>query len=393
MKMARVVALAGVAVVALCVLLATRSPVARALRAGQPVIGIVLGTDKVDSARHSDTLMAWSYDPVRSRLEILSIPRDTKIDLPGYRFRRINEVFAYHYGASRRVDKAAGHVMDAVRQVLNVEGPVSVFEPQYYVHVDYDGFRQVVDLLGGIEVHVDEPMRYDDRAGNYHIDMATGDHRLDGQQALTYVRFRGRSGDRGRILRQMEFLQGLMGKLSSPALTFKAPGLVAAVATNLHTNLGFWDVVFLALEAKHLRPERVNPRLLPGQPRGAYWEMDRERSALVVRQMLGQTAPLPSTVVKMEAGVTTVKVWNGTRVAGLALRVTRRLRAAGFDVLEYGSYNLRQTKTRVIDRVGDFEKAQRVARALGVDSVFSDVNPRLRTDVEVFLGDDYQGEK
>lgn len=382
----RLVALAGAAAVLISCVFASFSEVAASLRAGRPISGAVMGTDKVDYARHSDTLMVWSYDPMHERLDLLSVPRDTRIHLPGYKFRRINEVFAYHYGVTRSAGRAAEEVLTAVRYLLNAHG--MDFNLSFYLHVDYNAFREIVDLLGGVDVHVDEPMHYDDNAGNLHIHLDPGDHHLDGQQALEYVRFRGQSGDRGRILRQMEFLRAMVGKLASPMLFIRGPRLVATVFSSLHTNFHPWDVVFLALEARHLRPERLNPRLLPGQPKGAYWVMDQDRTALVVQQMTGVRRAFVSSEVKAEAGSTTVKVWNSTKKSGLALSVTRRLRAAGFDVLEWGTYRGRQKKTRVLDRAGDFEKAQRVARALGTQSVFSDVNPKLRVDVEVILGDD-----
>src|SRR5687768_17554642 len=154
----RAVALIGVLITTLGALLAVRSPVAGALRAGQPVSGVVLGTDLVDYARHSDTLMLWNYDPRRGRVDVLSVPRDTRISLPGYRFRRINEVFAYHYGLSRDFKAAGQEVLSAVEHLLS-------FRPDYYVHVDYDGFRRFIDLLGGVRVHIDEPLHYDDNAG------------------------------------------------------------------------------------------------------------------------------------------------------------------------------------------------------------------------------------
>lgn len=386
MKAMRLTLLTGLVLVGLSCLAAVLSPVAGALRTGEPLAGVLLGTDKVDYAQHSDTLMVWNYDPRRSRLDVLSIPRDTKIALPGYRFHRINEVFAYHARETRSVPLAAHQVMEAVVFLLSFDD-VS-FAPRYFLHLDYDVFRKIIDLVGGINVHVDEPMHYDDKAGNLHIHYDPGDYHLDGQQSLEYVRFRGKSGDRGRILRQMEFVKRFLRKLSSPAIFWRAPKLVATLAAHLHTNLRFWDLPFLLMEAKHLRPERFNPSILPGTTKGVYWEKDPERTRLVVRQIVGRQAPLVTSEVKAEEGATTVKVWNASKTPGLALKVTRRLRAEGFDVLGWGNFGQRQTKTRVVDRSGDPEKAQRVARVLGAESVYSDVNPHLRVDVDVVIGDD-----
>jgi len=386
----RLVALVGLFLVVASCFLAVRSPVAAALRSGEPLSGILLGTDFVETAQHSDTLMLWYYSPRRAHLDVLSLPRDTRINLPGFRFHRINEVFAYHFALKRDPRFASGEVLKAVAYLLN-------FKPIYYLHVNFDGFRRFIDLIGGLNVHIDEPLHYDDNAGDYHFHREPGDYHLSGDEALAYVRFRGRSGDRGRILRQMEFLKGVAEKISFPLLAFRWPKMLATVYGSVHTNLGLWDVPFLVLEAKHLRPDRLNPWLLPGQNRGVYWEMDVERTGLVLRQITGQENGSAEAVAEEEpvspaATHAKVKVWNGSGRSGLALKVTRRLRAGGFDVLEWGNYNLRQTKTRVLDRCGDIDKARGVARLLGVESVFSDINPKLQTDVEVILGEDYTGE-
>ncbi|MBL0058179.1 MAG: LCP family protein [Elusimicrobia bacterium] len=401
---------AGVAVVLLLCLVATRSPVARAIRRGEPISGAVIGTDLAEHAPHSDTLMVWLYRPSEGQLDVLSIPRDTRVDLPGYRFRRINEVFAYHYAQGRDPDAASLQVCRAVGQLLARAG--AALEPSYYVQVDFDGFRRVIDRLGGVVVSVDEPMDYDDAAGNFHVHLATGVATLKGQDALGFVRFRGRSGDRGRILRQMEFVRALSKRLASPGILWRGPRATVEAWRAVRTNLPFWDLVFLSVEARRMTSQRVNTVLLPGRPRGATWEMDVERASFVLSRLGiargGPTEiapPDPGPVMEaggeeedaggpsspeVSAGPVTVKVWNASGRLGLAIAVTRRLRGAGFDVVEWGNYNGHQKKSRVIDRSGRFEQARRVAEALGLVSLYSDADPALRTDVEVLLGEDFR---
>jgi anionic cell wall polymer biosynthesis LytR-Cps2A-Psr (LCP) family protein len=81
-SLGRVVAGVGLIFVILFGHRSTRSPVAQALRHGDTITGAVIGTDLADHAPHSDTLMVWLYRPSETRLDVLSIPRDTKIDLP-----------------------------------------------------------------------------------------------------------------------------------------------------------------------------------------------------------------------------------------------------------------------------------------------------------------------
>src|SRR5262245_51347165 len=83
------------------------SRVSRALRAGRPLYGLLIGTDWVDNAQHSDTIVFAHYDPSFRTLDLLSIPRDTKVEIPHLRVRKINEVYAYAYRASNRNHDAA----------------------------------------------------------------------------------------------------------------------------------------------------------------------------------------------------------------------------------------------------------------------------------------------
>ncbi|MBK8574252.1 MAG: LCP family protein [Elusimicrobia bacterium] len=353
----RLIAGVGLGGVVVLGFLSATSDVAWALRLGDPVVGVVIGTDLADHAPHSDTLMVWIYRPTETRLDVLSIPRDTKIDLPGYRFRRINEVFAYHYGQGGDGDLSAGKVCEAVGALFAKAR--ATLQPPYYVQVDFDGFRRVIDRLGGVTVMVDEPMDYDDNAGNFHVHLATGVHHLAGGEALGFVRYRGRSGDRGRILRQMEFVQALFKRLASPEIVWRGPRAMAEVFNAVHTNLAPWDMVFLAVEARRLTSQQVNTVLLPGRPKGATWEMDVERTAFILERLgKGKMAdetkgPLlpegdepesttavdvsmaPPVVEGTSAKQITVKVWNASGRLGLAIKVVRRFRAAGFDVVEW----------------------------------------------------------
>lgn len=382
----RLVALCGLGLVTVTAVLTQASPVARALRAGDPITGILFGTDLVDHARHSDTLMWWRYDPRAGRVDVLSIPRDTKVDVPGYKFHRVNEVYTYHYAKTGSHSKSAEALRQAVSGLLDVKG--TALEPRICMHVDYAGFRKFIDLLGGVPVHVDEPMHYDDNAGKLHIHYEAGDYVLSGRQALEYIRFRGRSGDRGRVLRQMDFLRVLIEKAWSPTLFLRWPRLVSVVAGGFRSSVSVADLLPLALEVRHLRPERITPALLPGRPAGAAWDIDRERLSYMMAQWGGRPAAAPPPAVPLARKIT-VKVRNGTKRSGLALSATRLLRSSGFDVLDWGDYNARQVKTRVLDRSGTIENARKVAQTLGTESVLSDVDPSLRTDVEVILGDDY----
>lgn len=368
--------------------LSWRSPVSRVLRRGERLNGVVIGTDLVDYARHSDTLMVVSYDPVQGFLDVLSIPRDTQISRKGFKFKRINEVYAFMYKKYKDHHEAAGAVLDSLEHALS--GPEVQVHLPYYGHIDYSGFRRMVDLVGGLPIVVDEPMNYDDNWGKLHIHFEPGRYWLNGQSALEYVRFRGHSGDRGRVFRQQKFLRSLLQRITSPSLFFLWPKMLAAGLDCIHTNLSWYDILLVSLEARELSRQNMRMMQLPGKPVGNVWQIDEERTQSMLQLIRGRETDRAVESPALEHSLITVEVWNASRQEGLAKRATKTIRKAGFDVVKYGSYPSRQPRTLVVDRTGNVRAAQAVAGALPSAEVVSNIDRSHLVDVSVILGDDYK---
>lgn len=367
------------------------SPVLRSLQKGEIVPVLLFGVDAADKSRHTDTLMVSILDPLSNRLSLLSVPRDTRIRLPGYLFTRINEIFGYHLRKKKTPEEAALRVKEGVEYLLSSEDQ-AVRIPSY-INVDFSGFQKMVDLLGGVWVDVDTPMDYDDFAGNLHIHFKPGRYLVNGTDALRYVRFRSHTtGDKGRIFRQQEFLRNMAKRLANPMVVFKLPRMIEAVYASVDTNLSLWDFLFLVNSVRHVRFPDMGFFILPGQPRGPFWQVKREVADHLMGRLfrrevsdegyLDPVAPLE--------GQTTVNVWNASGKRGIAYDITSLLRKRGFDVMEWGTYAAEQVPTRVIDRKGQISGAQSVANALGIHSVHSEANPNALVDVEVVIGRDYQ---
>lgn len=163
---------------------------------------ILLGYDEVDEFAHrSDTLMVGAVDFYARKVRILSIPRDTLVYIPRHGFQKVNA--AYSHGGA-----------DLARRTIEGFTGVPV---DYIVAVNYRGFVEVVDSLGGVDMTVERAMHYDDRRGNVHIHIDEGEHHFDGEQALDYARFRhDASGDFGRIHRQQRLMSALFDQAVKP---------------------------------------------------------------------------------------------------------------------------------------------------------------------------------
>jgi len=376
-----------------------QSPVARSLLQGQRFRGLVIGSDYEDNTRHSDTMMVVSYDPESRFLDVLSIPRDTMVFIPGMpAVRRINEVFAHEFRHSGRDFTIASLALKSEVETILSSGTAEAFTIPYFFTIDYDGFRSLIDAMGGVYVKVSEPMNYDDSWGHLHIHFEPGTYLLDGKRALEYVRFRGKSADQGRVRRQQIFVRELLKRLKNPALFWRLPRYSQALLSGFHTNLSVWDLAVLLLEGRHVYWKNIRLMSLPGTPFGKLWKINPESAQKVVAMMQTpvsrQASFEPSPTGAAWRGRATVEVWNASDKMQVAKIVMRLLRQKGFDVVKIGDFTTRQNQTLVVDRSGDIRAAQAVAEALKESvspEVVSRPEPSLHVDVSVILGNDYQG--
>lgn len=197
----------------------------------------------------SDTMLLLSMDTDNDRLHILSIPRDTMVDLPGHGTQKINAAYAF------------GGPQAAKQAVANLTGlPIN-----YYVKVNMQGFPQLVDLLGGVDINVPEKMNYDDPTQNLHIHLEPGLQHLDGVTALEYVRFRhDAEADLGRIKRQQGFLTAIAKQVLKPSILTKLPSLISQTASMLATDIATADKISLASEGYRDYQNGIDTVTLPG---------------------------------------------------------------------------------------------------------------------------------
>ncbi|MBA2535374.1 MAG: LCP family protein [Rubrobacter sp.] len=197
---------------------------------GEPLDVLVLGVDKRPDASEgestrSDTMMLVRVTPSTGRVKLLSVPRDLYVEIePGVK-DKINA--AYAYGG-----------VDQARSVM--EGITGV-EIDHYVIVDFEGFEEVIDVIGGVKVNVGHGVFPE----NMH--MGEGLQKLSGDKALRYARYRGTPrADLDRIDHQQKLLAALRRKAFRWNSVTKLPGIIKATNDNVSTDLGVWQVIPLA---------------------------------------------------------------------------------------------------------------------------------------------------
>lgn len=207
---------------------ATVDPTVPVWTGEEPVSVVIIGVDtRANDVGRADTIIVVTVDPVKEAAMLVSIPRDVVSLVPGYQNLRINELFGY--GGAELVKASAEILLDI---------PI-----QYYITIDFDGFRRIIDQLGGVEIDV----KYDindyrfpnaDDTGFEPFVIKSGLHHMDGDTLLRYVRtrFDDPRGDFGRIDRQQQALVALKTQLLTFQSVAKAPLLVDDIYGMVDTN-------------------------------------------------------------------------------------------------------------------------------------------------------------
>ncbi|WNS78187.1 LCP family protein [Domibacillus sp. DTU_2020_1001157_1_SI_ALB_TIR_016] len=186
---------------------------------------LLLGVDerKGDVGR-SDTMLFLSVNGDNNTAKILSIPRDTRVKIVGKGTKdKINHAYAF------------GGVKMAVETVENfLDMPVD-----YYVEMNMEGMKELIDAVGGVEVQNDSAFSY---GGDHFVE---GHITLSGSEALNYIRMRKEdpNGDFGRQARQRQVMEGILDKGSDPAVILQLTDVMQAIGDNVETNLSISDML------------------------------------------------------------------------------------------------------------------------------------------------------
>lgn len=189
---------------------------------------LLLGNDRRPGEKRArtDTILLARLDKKTKGVLLVSIPRDTRTDVPGYGMTKINHASAY------------GGAPLAIETVKRFTGlPI-----HHYVQMDFQGFGKVVDALGGVDMYVDRPVDY-----GQGVVVPAGQQHLNGQQALSVVRNRRAhaDGDLGRVRVQRQFLAAVARKMARPGNIARLPSVMNASANHIETDLSAAEMVAL----------------------------------------------------------------------------------------------------------------------------------------------------
>ena len=383
--------------------------------ANEPFYVLLLGTDQsalrdelgeMDGVYRSDSMMLARIDPVQKKVALVSIPRDTMIELGEYGTQKINAARAF------------GGPALAVQAVSDLAG----VDIAHYAEINFDGFQAIVDSLGGIEVEV--PIEMDDPdAGGY---LPAGLQMLDGEKALILCRARASYADVAadpdsmRTANQRMVLSAIAHKLLSSDVVTIANS-VSAVSEYVTTDLELNDIIGIAQTMKDLDPASdIYTATMPGTSEyvlasptvdeGSYEILDEEKWARMIERMDNGLPPSESAIVDEKTGTVlatagadavdtttkdaTVDVKNGTEHTRLGEQVDGLLKAAGFVNTTVGDaapqYEYPETLV-IYDSTAQAYEANLIVSALGQGKAkLNDGTYVYDTDFMVVIGDDWK---
>lgn len=266
---------------------------------------LFLGVDASGNPRdlwtgtRTDTIILVNIDPRTKSVNALSIPRDSKVYLPGD--NGVNKINAAH---------AIGGIEMTKRTIEDTLG----VHIDRYIMVHDSAVKEIVDAMDGLDVYVEKPMHYNDNAGHLHINFNKGNHHLDGQQAVEYLRFRHDAlGDIGRTQRQQWLLRSLLTKMKQPSTITKIPDIISVAKKYVKTDMSFYEMSQYAALTKHIDMDKIEVAMLPGAPNQkgyiSYWILDPEKTQEVVNRVIyrdnkgafDETTPVTASVLASDS--------------------------------------------------------------------------------------------
>jgi len=243
----------------------------------KPLSFVVLGMDSrpETGSMNTDVMIVAVANPETKKVTMVSIPRDTRVKIPGYRdYHKINSVYANGEADRRKAERNNKiPTEDGVSLTKKTLSEILGIPIDHYVAIDFDGFKAVIDELGGVEVNVDRKLVYDDPTDDTHINLNPGVQLLNGEQALGYVRHRHDnrgtkyySSDFDRNRRQQEVIRAIVDKVGSLEGLTKVFTVMDVGAKHIHTDLSKDQIKGLAYDFKGF-----NANTVTALENGAFW--------------------------------------------------------------------------------------------------------------------------
>lgn len=328
---------------------------------------LIVGCDEIENHGRADTIVLLSISPKTKDVLILSIPRDTRVEIPGRGMDKINH--AYAFGGEKLISKTVSSFLDV---------PI-----HFYAVADFNGFVNIIDELGGIDIDVEKEMYYVDKAGGVEINLYPGKQILDGEKSLQYIRFRNdKLGDLGRIKRQQKLALAVIKKMMNFDSITKIPQISEEIKRYIETNIKVQDAIALANLFKGVNQEKFKVETIQSKPVYIEGVSYLEPNVEEVRKRV------KSLIYGLNSGVE-VEVLNGNAMAGVAHKIAKELELQGFEVVNIGNAdNFDYEKTNIIVYSKEVNLDNEFKKLFNDFEIVKEYRTQADVDLVIILGKD-----
>ena len=371
---------------------------------------LLLGIDE-RSDQHgpwrTDTMIVLTIDPENMTAGILSIPRDLWVRIPGYSENRINTA---HYTGDLKKFPGGGPAL----AIKTVQHNLAI-TIHYYVRVNFRGFVEAIDTIGGIDIYVekeiDDPLYPDNAYGYDPLYIPAGLQHMDGELALKYARTRHGGSDFDRLRRQQQVIMAVRDKVLRfellPQLLPKLPELLKTIGDAVQTDLQLDEMRNLVQLAGQIDDEHIKTAVIDSSmtvptttPNGAQVLIPIPDK---IRAVVDEIFSTPTEEVadeketeereKLAAEGAKIIVHNGSTVGNLAAQTSALLKEHGLQVVEFGNAERFDYPTTIIvDFTGKEYTVQYLARLLNIpqDHIQPFTGSHSEIDIRLIIGADFQ---
>lgn len=367
---------------------------------------LILGVSNGIEAKLSDTIMVASYNPNTQKATLLSIPRDTFIGTNVNRATANQKINAI-YSISEDPEK----VLKEVNKITNLD-------IKYYLIIETEALKEVVDTIGGVKFNVPIDMDYDDTSQDLAIHIKAGEQILNGEQAEGVVRFRHNNdyssypveygdNDLGRMRTQREFLKAVMQQTLKFENIFKLNQWLEILHKNVKTNIDFNVAKDYIPYAVEFSTDNLLTDTLPGSTPDlkktnnvSIFVVDKKKAEQLIEELFYDRDISEDTnniegseeVVSSDTTANSIKieVLNGTGNSKKLTAVVEKLKEAGYNVTKTGTTNSTK-RTSIINKKDVTEtELKNIKDDIGVGAISSSKSSSSKVDVTIIIGTDYE---
>jgi LCP family protein required for cell wall assembly len=347
----------------------------------------------------TDTLILLSVNRTVGTVALVSIPRDLYVYVPGWEMAKINT--AYFYGETNDLGSdGITFLKDTTRYNLGIE-------VDYYARVDFNGFMQIVDALGGIDVSVDcaiqdwrliEPgldPRVEENWEMFTLPM--GVHHMNGDLALWYVRSRRSSNELDRGRRQQDVIRALWRHIRSQGLLDQLPNVWGQITQIVDTDITLADIagmipLALTMDSSRIQSYRFREgiEIVAGESEEGSFIFLPQREAIIE---LGRQIVQPPTERQLVRERAVIDIVNASGIPALDRVAADRISSEGFVPRIVEENLLVQDATQIYDYTGQTKGSSievlQSALRLGSESMIAEPDPNRTVDFRIVIGTSY----